>query len=80
MTVVIHFNNESDVEVTHHVEGMTFLTFGRHPDLWSVDGHPVEIFSDTMPRTPDASPELARWIMEVVPPVRPRSGRPSPSR
>jgi hypothetical protein len=53
--VVIHFNNETPVELTHHGNGITFMSFGRHPDIWSEDSRPLEIFSDTMPRTPDVA-------------------------
>ncbi|MFD1046219.1 multicopper oxidase domain-containing protein [Kibdelosporangium lantanae] len=58
-TVVIHFNNESTVETTHHAVGITFFTLGRHPDIWSEDDQPLEIFSDYMPRTSTGTPEEA---------------------
>lgn len=58
-------------ELTHHVEGITFLSFGRHPDIWSEDGEPLDIYSDSMPETPEGPMSVFRFIMKAVPPPRP---------
>ena len=69
MTVVVRFNNRSPVEMTHHVQGITFMSLSRHPDIWDADGTPLEIFSDVMPEVPDVSIAAIRNIMAAVPPV-----------
>ncbi|GAA4528066.1 hypothetical protein [Amycolatopsis samaneae] len=61
------------VELTHHPDGITFLSFGRHPDIWSQDGRPLEIFSNHMPETPpDVAEEAVRRVIGAVPPIRSR--------
>ncbi len=75
-TVVVRF--DSSIELTHHPDGIVFMSFGRHPDICRPDGEPLEIFSDTMPPTPSVSVELMRFVMAAVPPVPP-SQRPASS-
>jgi hypothetical protein len=67
--IVIHFPTET-YELTHHPDGITFLSFGQHPDLWTEDDTPVEIYSAFMPETPNVPVESFRNIMTWVPPVR----------
>lgn len=68
-TVVIKFDAGTEVELTSHVEGITFMSLGRHPDIWSAGGEPLEIYSETMPETPAGiSGELFGWIRTAVPP------------
>jgi hypothetical protein len=68
---VIRFPDDPPAELTHHIEGITFLSFGRHPDIWSEDGRPIEVYSDTAPKTPAISMSALRFVMEAVPPSRP---------
>jgi hypothetical protein len=67
--VVVRFPSPQ-VELTHHPDGIVFLSFGRHPDIWSQDGQPLEIFSDVMPETPGALAAAFRRIISIVPPIR----------
>jgi hypothetical protein len=67
--VVIHFPTEA-FELTHHPDGITFMSFGRHPDIWTEDGNPLEIFSDTMPETPDVPEAAVRHVIAATPPIR----------
>jgi hypothetical protein len=68
--VVIHFPS-APLELTHHPDGIIFISFGRHPDIWSHDGQPLEIFSDVMPETPPGVAEDAvGFIIDAVPPIR----------
>lgn len=69
--VVVKFPDGPPAELTHHFEGITFLSFGRHPDIWSEDGEPLEIYSDSMPETPEVSLTALRFIMKAAPPPRP---------
>jgi hypothetical protein len=74
-TIVIVFDTEqAPVEVMHHADGITFFSLGRHPDIYSDDGCPLEILSETMPSTPtDLSSDPAavfKTIMSLAPPVR----------
>jgi hypothetical protein len=68
--VVVKFLDGPPVELTHYPEGITFLSFGRHPDIWGEDGEPVEIYSDSMPETPEGSMTALRFIMNAAPPPR----------
>ena len=69
--VVIHFA-EPPFELTHRPDGIIFLSLGRHPDVWSEDGQPLEIFSDYMPETPPiaAAEAVVRRIVDAIPPIR----------
>lgn len=67
--VVIHFPTET-FELTHHPDGITFMSLGRHPDIWSEDGKPLDILSDTMPETPDVSAAVFRSFIAAAPPIR----------
>jgi hypothetical protein len=66
--VVLKFDSPTPVEFTHHGHGMTFVSFGKHPDILAEDGQPIEIYSDTMPEAPTELAEGFRMIMDVVPP------------
>jgi hypothetical protein len=71
--VVIKFDRQTPIELAHHPNGITFISFGCHPDIWSADGEPVEIFSEFMPETPSGlGAEAFRPIMTAVPPTPPR--------
>ena len=68
--VVVHFPSPP-IELTHQHDGIIFMSFGRHPDIRSQDGQPVEIFSDIMPETPPGIAESAfRSVISAVPPIR----------
>ncbi len=70
--VLIEFDSEvAPVEVAHHPDGVTFLSFGRHPDVFGEEGEPLQILSDTMPETPSEVPiDAFRAIMALVAPPR----------
>ncbi|MBP2325506.1 hypothetical protein JOF56_005891 [Kibdelosporangium banguiense] len=66
--VLLEFYSPTPVELTHHTDGITFVSFGRHPDIRAENGDPVEIYSDTMPESPIELAEGFRMIMGIVPP------------
>jgi hypothetical protein len=71
--VVLKFDDLAPVELTHHDVGITFVSLGRHPDIFSENGEPLEIYSDTMPEIPGDLPlEGFRFIMDLMPPIRPQ--------
>jgi hypothetical protein len=71
--VVLVFDNPTPVEFTHHSDGITFVSFGKHPDILTEGGEPIEIYSDSMPEASLAMAEGFRMIMGIVPP-RPKWG------
>jgi hypothetical protein len=64
--VVLKFDGA--VEFTHHTYGITFVSFGKHPDILAENGDPIEIYSDTMPEALAELAEGFRTIMSIVPP------------
>ncbi|MDX8144845.1 hypothetical protein SK854_22230 [Lentzea sp. BCCO 10_0061] len=70
-SVVVRFPPDTEVEVVHHRDGMTFFNVGAHPDLYEEDGTALEIYSEYMPVFPADLPIAGlRLIMEIVPPIR----------
>ncbi|MFD4643575.1 hypothetical protein ACFWN2_40140 [Lentzea sp. NPDC058436] len=70
-TVLVRFPPDTQVEVVHHRDGMTFFNLGPHPDLYAEDGSAVEIYSEYMPVFgADLPIDVLRHVMEVVPPIR----------
>ncbi|ALG14147.1 hypothetical protein [Kibdelosporangium phytohabitans] len=69
-TVVIHFDDKLPIEVTHHPDGMTFFSGGKHPDIYAEDGSPLEILSDVMPEPPGVALDALRAVIAATPPRR----------
>jgi hypothetical protein len=77
-TAVVRFPRDIAIEVNHHADGITFMTSGCHPDVYSETGDPLLVYSDTMPETPADMMEKFRVIMAAVPPVRTQQAVKSP--
>ncbi|MEU7603835.1 hypothetical protein [Streptomyces sp. NPDC041003] len=59
LSVIVEFGDDGrPVEVVHEADGIIFHSGGLHPDVWSLDGEPLFVLSDTMPVSPDMTKYL----------------------